>query len=354
MAKTELVLNIAPISFSARTFRAGQIPFRDDDTYTELRERHRATHVFRLDARSGSIVNLALGDGDPLGDVNEVAVDEHLLLLGKAVQHSVSEWLRTRFEVLSLARPIRFFGKASRSRLLARAATDLGLTPHPKLDVVVRYSMNTRIVTHPKPGVMPYLALVLDVSTSNVIDLSVAELLGGGVDVIGKYVCKLAVPEEGAIRPRPEILGIASRIEGDEVILAESEGVGRVSTADAALEPRQENLETVVRSIYGDKAERLLSRVRQLRGPYSSANGKREQLRTTLENLRKHHDFRIGAGLVATVGDLLAIRDDAFPSRIATTRPTILVGPQGRNTSEYPDGGVREFGPYKYMHKRME
>jgi hypothetical protein len=350
MADSKLVLNVAPITFSAATFPAGFLAFKDDESYAALREEHRTTHVFRFDARTGLIANVALAEGTPMGDVRDVAVEDQLLLLGKAVQHSLSEWLRPTSEVLKLARPIRFFGKAPRSRLLKFAATEVGVAIDPRIDVVVRYHIDTRIVTHPDTKKLPYLGLVLDVNTSNVLDLSVADLVAAGVDVNGKYVCKIATPDEDGLRPRPEILGVVSHIDGDQIALGDSEGLPFVSVRDAALEPRQENLEAVVQALYPAHASRLLDRVRELRSPYASANGKRAQLVTTLNTLRTRHEFRIGAGLVAQVGELLESHDEAFPRRISTTRPTTLVGPQGRNTSEFPDRGVREFGPYKYMH----
>jgi hypothetical protein len=350
MAISTLVLNIAPVSFSAATFRAGFLPFNDDESYEALREKHRATHVFRFDTRTGLIANIALDDGTPLGEVDEVKVEDHLLLLGKAVQHSISEWLRPTAEVLKLARPIKFFGKASRSRLLKSAATELGVSVDPRIDVVVRYHLDTRILTHPDSKTPPYLGLVLDVNTSNVLDLSVEELLVAGVDVSGKYVSRIVRSDENGLRPRPEILGAVSHIEGDQIALGDTDGVPFVSIHDAALEPRQENLEAVLRTMYPAHATRLLARIRELRSPYNSANGKRQHLCTTLDRIRTLHDFRIGAGLKANVGELLRRNDAPFPSAITTTRPTIFVGPQGRNNSEYPDRGVREFGPYKYMH----
>src|ERR1043165_4055977 len=350
MASSPLILNIAPVSFSTNTFSAGFLPFEGDESYAALRDQHRPTHVFRFDSRAGQIANVALADETPLGDVRDVQVEDHLLLLGKAVQHSLSEWLRPTSEVLKLARPIRFFGKASRSRLLKLAANELGVAVDPRIDVVVRYHLDTRIITHPDAKMLPYLGLVLDVNTSNLLDLSVADLITAGVDVTGKYVCKLVEPTEDGVRPRPEILGAVSHIVDGQIALVDSDGLASVSVRDATLEPRQENLEAVVRSMHPTEATRLLERVRQLRSPYASANGKRDQLCATLDRLRKLHEFRIGGGLTAKLGELLQGSDQQFPAIITTTRPTILVGAQGRNTSEYPDRGVREFGPYKYMH----
>src|ERR1043165_6993332 len=105
MASSPLILNIAPVSFSTNTFSAGFLPFEGDESYAALRDQHRPTHVFRFDSRAGQIANVALADETPLGDVRDVQVEDHLLLLGKAVQHSLSEWLRPTSEVLKLARP---------------------------------------------------------------------------------------------------------------------------------------------------------------------------------------------------------------------------------------------------------
>ncbi len=55
-----LTLNVAPINFSANTFRVGSQPYEDEVKYRAFREAHRQTHVFRFDSRTGLIFNTGL------------------------------------------------------------------------------------------------------------------------------------------------------------------------------------------------------------------------------------------------------------------------------------------------------
>lgn len=351
-------MNVAPVRFSQEDFRVGRIAYEDEEHYEQLRSEHEDTHVFRFDVRDRKIANVATADGtDPLGDVDRVQVDEHLLLLGKAVQRSILGWLAGRRTIIKRGKPLTFWGGANESKLLSRAVRDVNsrrrqrdLYPDPKLEVAVRYVMDTRPMWPPGDDARPYLGLLVDLRTSNVIDLSVAELLDIGVEVIGKYVCRRRDEGDDLVLPRLETIGMVSDVDGGRLLLTDTTGIDEADAEEVLLEPRQENLEEVVRTLYGRSASDILSRLRELRGPYGSAAGKLAKIRNTLDGLRKHHTVVLDAGtLEVTFGDLLTQSSSLFPETIPTDRPGFLFGAQGRETGRYPDYGVRRFGPYKYM-----
>src|SRR5687768_17037287 len=89
-----ITLNIAPITFSKNTITIGKIEYKNEEEYTRLRDWKRRTHAFRYDSRDGYISNVAISPGEkPLGRVETVAVEKNLLLLGKAVQQSIINWI---------------------------------------------------------------------------------------------------------------------------------------------------------------------------------------------------------------------------------------------------------------------
>ena len=149
-----LTLNLAPIFFSAATMRVGRLAYEDEDKYRALRETHR-THVFRFDSRSGAILNIGLAaDTAVLGEVRDVPVQEHLLLLGKAVQQALFAWLAGRRTILRPAKPLQCWG-SRKAALLSAATREIGLEPTPGLEVLVRHSFDTRVVQPARDGAAP-------------------------------------------------------------------------------------------------------------------------------------------------------------------------------------------------------
>ena len=353
-ANSALILNLAPIRFSAETVEVGRLPYTDEETYAALRQMHRDTHVFRFDQRDGQIANVTLAPGTrPLGECRAEPVANHLLLLGKAVQQSLLQWLAQRFTIVHRARPVSFWGGATRSRLLSRAIDESGLEPREGLEILVRYTLDTRVLERPEEG-STTLALVIDLSTSNVIDIPAGQLAEAGVNLVGRYVCRPEPAEEAEpwYRPRLETLGCVSEVLDDELLLTDAVGVDRVRADQAYLEPRHENLDAVVTVLYGKNADRILRRASELRAPHASANGKLQVIRQTLTTLRREHELRVAGSLVAAIDELLISGHKGFPEEISTSRPTMLFG-DGLQTSRVPDEGVQRWGPYKYMHNEQ-
>lgn len=347
-----LVLNLVPISFSKATVSVGRVDYAHEEQYEQLRSDNRESHVFRFDNRDRKIANVSLSPGVlPKGVIREQEepVQEHLLLLGKVVQHSVVEWLKRRRTILKRSRPVVFWGGKDQAMLLSRAIIEHGLDPQHGLEVIARYSLGTRVLGTPNDPTGHFLALVIELSTSNTIDVPLSVLIDAGLDLRGRYVCRRTKPEKDHFRPRPELLGAVADIDGEDLILTDNPGDQRVPASSVWLEARQENLEAVVHALFPNDASGILRRLKQLRSNYVTANGKLRLIRDTLAGLKANHTVTTGDGLAITFGDLLTPDSALFPERIATDRPNLLFGPQGRNQSLYPDPGVQRWGPFKYM-----
>src|SRR5438876_1054666 len=108
---TKLSLNIVPVSFSNDTLRIGRIPYTNDENYRALREAHWQTHTFRYDHRTEDILNVGIAaDVDPIGQIEEVDMQEHLLLAAKAVQQSLTNWLAGRRTIVKGGKRLVFWG----------------------------------------------------------------------------------------------------------------------------------------------------------------------------------------------------------------------------------------------------
>jgi len=89
--------------------------------------------------------------------------------------------------------------------LLSQAVSILGLTSIPNLDVVIRYDIDARMFWPPENDPTPYLGLVVDLSTANVIDIPLTKLIELGVDVVGKYVCRHEEADREYLRPHLDL-----------------------------------------------------------------------------------------------------------------------------------------------------
>lgn len=350
-----LGLNLAPIGFSARRFEAGRTPYKGEDQYRSLRESYQATHAMRFDRRDDAIYDIPMAESTAfIGERTILDTDEHLELLGKAVNHALFSWLAPRRTILRRSRPLQCWGHR-KAALLSAAILENQMEPRAGLDVLVRNSFDARKLHAPGNLNMSFLALVLDVSTSNEIDISVSDLIASGFNPTGQYVCRRDEPSEDNVLSRLETLGRIVGVNGTTLQLADFSGDEFVDAHDVTLEPRQENVDALVRHYYPGRAERILSGLRTRRHPYGSANGKLVEIRKVLEGVAGRLESIALAGMKLEIGRLLEQGDNLFPQTVETQRPGFLFGAQGRDSGPYPDPGIKRHGPFKYMqHERNE
>lgn len=350
-----LGLNLAPIRFSDEEFEAGRTAYKDEEQYRALREAHQATHAFRYDRRDKAIYDIPMAkDARPLGAPVRVKTAEHLALLGKAINHALLDWLAPRRTILRRTRPLQCWGHR-KAALLTAAVREQGLSEVEGLDVLVRHSFDLRVLGAPHQGAESYLALMLDVSTSNELEVPVGALLRDRFDPSGCYVCARGNSGQDNVLARLETLGRVVGIEGGRLQLNDFVGEEFVDADRVTLEPRQENLEALIRHFYPRDAQRILDGLRKRRAPFASANDKLAKIREVHGGVAGHLETLRIAGMSIQVGALLQRGNPLFPPFISTDRPGFLFGPQGRETSAQPDQGVKQHGPYKYMqHERNE
>lgn len=349
--KPNLVLNIVPVILTADKMTVGRMPKMDEEAYRQLREKHWQTHTFRYDSRAEEILNVSqIANVQPLGQADRVDVQEHLLLLAKAIQHNILLWLANRRPILRGGKKVVFWGQADEALLLSRAAEQVGVEAIPGLEVVLRYEIDCRMFRYDEN--QHYLGLIIDLATSNVIEMPVSELQKRGFDLSNRYVCRRSEIEQDYLRPKLDLLGKVSGIEGGRLLLTDNEGENQVAANEVWLEPRTENLNDVIRLYYKEKGTSLLSALDDFRGSINTATDKLALIQDTLTGLRKR-SIIVAQNVTVELGELLTPSDLRFPDRITTERPTLLFGPQGRKRDTVPDRGISNHGPYMYMqHER--
>ena len=310
------------------------------------------------------IVNIGVKpDTEPMGDVEEVDVEEHLLLLAEAIGNQLRHWVSGRRKILRRFRPMVCLG--SHDRLLTKAAKDVGVeSPDLRLDVVAKWSFDLRLLSSPDANEPPYLGLLVDVGTSNVIDLPVSELLDMKLDLVG---CYIGAPGEEGDRngiSRIRLLGRVTKVVDKTLLIddvRDGSDITRVDAADVMVEARQETLDAVTHALYPSKADQALSKLRRLRAPYLSGKGKLQRITQMVDGLNgsaraasdKSLNLCFGGGLSVEFGPLLDQSSPRFPQLIGTNRPPMLFGASGHNQHTQPDHGIRQHGPFQYAHNTV-
>src|SRR5439155_3348386 len=123
---------------------------------------------------------------------------------------------------------------------------------------------------------------IVDVGTSNVIDIPVSELLDNGFDPTGCYVGTPGEVDDLSGFSRIRLIGRVKNCQDGGLVLEDvrSDKVSdRVDAADVFVEARRETLDAVTRAFYPSVADRALTKLRQKRAPYLSGNGKVQKIK---------------------------------------------------------------------------
>jgi hypothetical protein len=168
---------------------------------------------------------------------------------------------------------------------------ELGVdAPDRRLDVLAKWSFDFRLLTPADPDHPPWLGLIADVGTSNMIDIPVSEIIERGLDPVGSYVGLLADQDESLSASRLRLLGRVSKIEDDTLVLddlRDDADTDRVAASAVFLEPRRETLEAVLKTFYPRVAAGALAKLRRIRAPYLSGDRKLEKIRRTLDEMNR-------------------------------------------------------------------
>lgn len=351
-----LTLGIAPVALSSGIIKIGRLDPLKSPSIDELRRKHGATHAFRFDARDRQIACIGIGvDTAPLGAVAEVPGHEHLLLLAEAIEHQLRAWLARGRKILRRFHPLICLG--GRDCLLAKALREAGVqSPDKRLDVVAKWSFEVRMLTPSDPDAKLSIGLIIDVGTSNVIDIPVSELAKRGFDSTGCYVGMLGEVDDLIASSQLKTVGRAKALDNGVLSLEDVRRDFQGSRIDAAtvfVEPRNETLERVTRALYQRDGEQALAKLRRIRAPYLSGDGKLRKIEGMIADLNASIDkgslsLAFSGGLHVRFGKLLDEESPHFPPVIETSRPNMLFGASGHNQEKQPDVGIQKYGPFQY------
>jgi len=336
----KFVLNVAPVKLPDIEVFSGRQPFQSSEHLRELRGTYRDSHIFKR--RGDSIVDVPIaGSAKPLGNPEAIRLRADLGIASALVQDAYLRFLLSLRRVVLDFSPLEFLDKEN---LLASI---IGGTAHfPSwIGVYVRYQICLR--TFFKEGAGASLILALGVRTANVIDATCDGLIRLGLDLHHRYVQAPAAASDPRLAPWRILAGKVSEAQDNRLLLTDSrEQSPSISTDEAYLEPRRENIRLCLRTLFGSDSANVIQRLEARISHVTSGPERLRKAREVIAYLAKQQ-LELVPGATFRLGDILeqSRTGSVFPATSCETG-AVYVFDHGTHTTTWHDKGLCDHGPY--------
>jgi hypothetical protein len=336
----KLVLNTAPIEIPDADIPAGRQEFVDSDQLRALRRTYRDTHIFKR--RGDSLIDIPFStDAKPLGKAEMLKLTEDFGIYKSLVLNAYLRYLVAQKREIIRYAPVDFLAEDD----LLRLSVPEGVTCPDWLGVRLRYQIDVRI--HQADGGPRVPVLAVGLRTANVIDASVAVLMGRGVNVIGKYVLKLFNSDDPRLRPDRRLVGRVLEVQNHTLLLGDTrEELASIESEEAFLEPRSENLQDCLEHLFSEKYKIIAHRLSSQIADANSGKMKLAKVQQVISFFAKQ-ELQLVHGVSFRVGKqhIESDRHSVFPTINQEKPPVYVFGPS-QKTDTWHNRGLEKFGPY--------
>ena len=335
-----LILNFSPVQFEDRQIAVGRLPYGDDgeELLKHLREEHNATHVFRRDGPE-SILAVPVVSGVPtLGEPETIRLKERLPLAAALIRNALLTYLAGLERPVLSYDPLKFIAQHD----LLRVHIPAEIVAADWLSVRLLYEVAVRPIYFFRQE--PFIAAVLDVRTTRLIERTAWELMQDGFSVEGFYVGRRVPSRDPRIAPRFELLGRVKSIEGSRLCLMDSrDGIEAAEAKEAWLEKRV--FADCLSHVFGEHALEVAEALERERAALRSGPKRLDRISKIVCFLgNQQHEMAPGAPF--TFGPLLDSSQASFPRLESAPKPVYVYDPTGSKTDTWHDGGLNKHGPY--------
>ena len=334
------VLNFSPIGFDDREISVGRLPYGDDgeQVLEQLRDQHYATHVFRRDGARSILAVPVTPEAPLIGDGETILLSEHLPLAAALIRNALLN------DVAGLGRTSLTYEpmKVVSRRDLLRISCPPGIVPPTWLSVRLLYELAIRPIYF--SGHDPFIAALLNVRTTRLIDRTAAELIGDGMCLDGLYVGRPVPSEDPRISADFELVGCVRSVERSQLRLTDFRD--GFETVDAnSVWPAKDAFAACVSHVFQERSPAIATALECERAALRQGPARLDRITSVLDTLRKrHHEMAPGAPF--TFGPLLDESMPAFPHLETAPRPVYVYDGRGSKTHKWHDEGLNTHGPY--------
>ena len=256
---THLHLNIFPLRIPDVEVEVGVLPFDSKDSLRNLRDRYRASHVFKR-VRVGDedlIYSIPL-DGKPYPIASrhsDIGLRENLGVARALLNESlIASYARTPHRPIIDVDPLKIGSSEPEHDFLARAAA--GVAVPPWLIVRLAHSIDPRVFEFESKE--PFLGVVFDQRSYRRIARPCSEWLSEGFDLTGLYVSEKVAFHDTRIQPRLRLVGKVFKVDGTKLLLSDyREGRDVVEAADVQIDAGYEGFTRCLATVFPGKAKRI-------------------------------------------------------------------------------------------------
>jgi hypothetical protein len=337
-----LLLNFSPIEIDDAQIGVGTFPYGPDgeQALKALRQEHWKTHVFRRDGAAEIVAVGVTADAPKLGTgTRTIRLKDNLGLSAALIRNSLLNTFAKHGRSILNYDPIRFIARDD----ILRGCVPQGVSCPDWLGVRLLYEVVVRPVYFFKRE--PFIAAILDVRTTRLIERSVAELIVDGFSPVNFYVTGRRQGEDSRISPKPELMGRVSSVNG--TILTLTDARSEASTVDAKdvwLEKKA--FPACVNHIFQSHAENIAGNLEKARAELRQGPARLQKIKTIVDFLGKESQTACPGVTFKLQPFLDSNAKGVFPTLDTAPKPTYIFDPNTAKTSSWHDGGIDQHGPY--------
>jgi hypothetical protein len=335
-----LVLNFSPIGFDDREISVGRLPYGDDgeQILEQLREQNHATHVFRRDGACSILAVPVAPEAPLIGEAETILLCEHLPLAAALIRNTLLNGVASLGRTSLTYEPMKVVSR----RDLLRISCPPGIAPPNWLSVRLLYELAIRPIYF--SGHDHFIAALLDVRTTRLIERTAAELIGDGMCLDGLYVGRRVPSKDPRISADFELVGCVRSVEGSQLRLTDFRD--GFETVDAnSVWPAKDAFAACVSHVFKERSPAITTALECERAALRQGPERLDRIRSVLDTLRKRqHEMAPGAPF--TFGPLLDDSMPTFPHLATAPRPVYVYDGRGSKTHRWHDEGLNTHGPY--------
>lgn len=335
-----LVLNLCPIQFDDREIGVGRLPYGNDgdQVLEQLREKHGHTHVFRREGADSIFSVGVVSDARLIGEPRTIRLKEHLGLAAALIRDALLNYLTGLDRIVMSYDPLRFIAREN----LLQGIMPEGVSCPEWLGVRLMFELAIRPINFLEQE--PFVAAVLDVGTTVLIERTAAQLMEDGIRVDGLYVGRRLIGHDSRIAPRIKPVGRLGSVNGTEIRLVDSrDGTDSIEADQACLVRRA--FGTCLSRVFKQRSTGIITALRLLRASVRQGKARFDRITNTLEFLRKQQ-YEMIPGLPFVLAPVLDESMTSFPRLEPAPGPVYVFDPNKQKTSTGRDGGLNKHGPY--------
>ena len=338
-----LLLNFSPIQFDDVEVEAGLFAYgpEGEKTLKALRNKHWEIHVFRRDGADQIVAIPLAADAEKLGTgTKKIKLKDNLGLTAVLIRNSLMNTFVKHGRSIMNYDPIRFIAKDD----ILRGCVPQGLTCPDWLGVRLMYEVAVRPIYFFKRE--PFIAAVLDVRTTRVIDRTVAELIQDGFSPVGFYVTRREQGEDSRISPKPVLVGRVESVNGTALMLSDArDGLESIEADKVWLEKKA--FPACLKHVFKERTEAIEANLEKARAELRQGPARLQKISAIVDFLKaKPHTACNNVSFTFSPFLDRGTAGKAFPTLETAPKPTYLYDQTGAKTSTWHDGGLDQHGPY--------